>query len=206
MTCSYRVLGELAPESQWSDESTYLDRAAIDWYGTPRINRWELDQFPLAVYFERVPSWPRVRMQAAESRVLEAFGFWDDAIAPGLPSFRVVESLREANLVVRWTPVALEENADLRGSAQSMIDSSLHVRQTEIWLLEQYVEEDTPRILQQVGAHELGHALGLRGHSPSTDDLMYPSLEGAPRPSARDRATLRGLYLCRSKTPWVDEP
>ena len=49
--------------------------------------------------------------------------------------------------------------------------------------------------IHQVMLHEMGHALGLAGHSPSDQDIM-----GAPpRPevsglSSRDRNTLKALY------------
>ena len=42
--------------------------------------------------------------------------------------------------------------------------------------------------------HEMGHALGLGGHSPDPSDVMYKSVGAATEPSARDRETLRLLY------------
>ena len=42
----------------------------------------------------------------------------------------------------------------------------------------------------QLAAHELGHVLGIGGHSPDAEDLMY-SLALAPRVSPGDAATLR---------------
>ena len=46
--------------------------------------------------------------------------------------------------------------------------------------------------LDALVAHELGHAVGIGGHSPETSDVMYtrPSVRS---PSDRDRATLRNL-------------
>jgi len=44
--------------------------------------------------------------------------------------------------------------------------------------------------------HEMGHPLGLAGHSPSTADIMYRSTydSKAEGLSEADRATLRALY------------
>jgi predicted Zn-dependent protease len=49
--------------------------------------------------------------------------------------------------------------------------------------------------LRGTARHELGHALGLWGHSTNPEDVMYPAQTGRNGPlSARDLATLRRLY------------
>ena len=44
--------------------------------------------------------------------------------------------------------------------------------------------------------HEMGHALGLGGHSPERADIMYPRVRRSAEEglSRRDRNTLRALY------------
>jgi hypothetical protein len=55
-------------------------------------------------------------------------------------------------------------------------------------------EELRPRLLRNVVAHELGHAVGLMGHSPQRCDLMNALTDECSRLSQRDINTLRKLY------------
>jgi hypothetical protein len=51
-------------------------------------------------------------------------------------------------------------------------------------------------LMQNMAAKEFGHALGLKGSSPTEGDLLYPALrsDAAQMPTSRDLATLRELY------------
>lgn len=55
--------------------------------------------------------------------------------------------------------------------------------------------------LQNIVTHELGHALGMLGHSPNQTDIMYPVTDEHSRLSQRDINTVIKLYNQKCELP-----
>jgi hypothetical protein len=100
---------------------------------------------------------------------------WSDASGSGLTSFVFagipVGLPHGPKYVVQ--PQVIEVNLDL-----------IYARPDEVRL----------RLLRNVVAHELGHAVGLMGHSPQRSDLMNALTDECSRISRRDINTLQKLY------------
>jgi len=66
-----------------------------------------------------------------------------------------------------------------------------------------------PAIVHRLVVHELGHALGMRGHSPSPGDVMYAELSSARRRdelSIQDVNSFVALYSVPNGAHFVDAP
>jgi predicted Zn-dependent protease len=62
---------------------------------------------------------------------------------------------------------------------------------------------DVANCLRVITAHEIGHTLGIFGHSERPEDLMYPQ-PSVRLPSSRDRSTVQTLYhLPTDILPWI---
>jgi len=123
---------------------------------------------------------------------------WTDAAGPGVPSFVFVDSPGEADIPIVW-------EAKPSGDwyiAHCVYDVNLIQRRfgvARILVTTRYGGRDSVPLQQlyETVLHEMGHALGLAGHSPNEADIMYYRGTWASKTdglSEGDRATLRALY------------
>lgn len=68
-------------------------------------------------------------------------------------------------------------------------------------LIEQKNREIRYQVLENVVTHELGHALGILGHSPNKQDMMYPLTDEHSRLSSRDINTITRIYNEKADIP-----
>ena len=159
--------------------------------------RWPVRRMPLKVHLEPPPPSMASDPEAVYDAVRDGVTDWTDVAGPGLPSFVFVEDPADADIPIVWEPepggdwyiahCVYEINPSRRvfGVARILV--------TTRW---RRGEEPSLDLYYSVMLHEMGHAIGLTGHSPNARDIM--SGHGV-RPdrveiTARDRETLRKLY------------
>ena len=120
---------------------------------------------------------------------------WTDVAAPGVPSFTFVDERSQADIPVVWAPGS--EGWWVAFAAYDLTADSKIFRVNRILVAARYPDGTQARMddLYLTMLHEVGHALGLLGHSPEPGDVMYE--KGSWESSGltlRDRNTLRLLY------------
>jgi hypothetical protein len=160
------------------------------------LRRWR--RLPVRVYFDNGGAFSPARREAA----LDGFDEWAEATGGDI-GWREVDDERDADVVVRFSPLPY-----LPPGRGTVGRTGVSVRRG--YLNKARMELATGGVrslpeLTEVAAHEWGHALGIDGHSPDPDDLMYavttrvitndPDYR-APvrRPTSRDVATIRRAY------------
>jgi predicted Zn-dependent protease len=159
--------------------------------------RWSKKKMPLRVHLPAPPTGlfqdPLAIFDSVRDGVLD----WTDAGGPGVPSFVFVEDADEAEIPILW---AKEPDGDwyiafcawdIQPLARRFGVSHLLV--TGRW--GDSHEADLHDVYATV-LHEMGHALGIGGHSPDRGDIMYSLISRTATSglSERDRATLAVLY------------
>jgi predicted Zn-dependent protease len=194
--------------------------------------RWADAQMPIRVHVvepsldvglqnEFHPIAPARFVAAAE----EALEVWAEALE-GAVAFERVDTPEDAMLqiVLRGTRAPRPAPGVMRlGRAEGLVDACraygwdadaerLRVR-FSLPELEIHLADDTgllpPTIVRRLVIHELGHALGMRGHSPSPGDVMYAELADAPgrdELSLQDVNSFLALYRLPNGTHFVDAP
>ncbi len=161
---------------------------------------WNNSKMPLRVYIDNGATVPGVEPQYQEI-ICQAFSDWRNA-ASGKVSFIFISAKSGADIVVHWSNDRSNISSSIEGGNTVLdvdaLSSITSIRSAKITLVPPAIATGTGNLEIRLAAlHEIGHALGLDGHSPNPADVMYAfagSIKTIPQLSERDRNTLQKLY------------
>lgn len=176
------------------------------------VRRWPLHKMPLSIYISngRDEAGHPVNGFREEYNyiLLSAIDDWMKASSYKL-SYRLVRDPKEAVLACTWTadPAFLHEQGNKveQGVAQVFAetnagqDGTKQILSANVRILVLNRDSGQPLTsddMKKTCLHEIGHALGMVGHSPSNKDVMFYSNSSAvwPALTKRDKATILRIY------------
>lgn len=169
-------------------------------------------QFPVSIYIEPPDSmeqgdsseWQRQRSHEWFTAVVAAVTEWQTYLP-----LEQIDQAEAADIVIwRRTPPLRRQNQEFRArAAETRYEIFVNHEATPPILAHQFTillsPNQTLSYTQATARHELGHALGIWGHSPvETDALYYAQVRNPPSISVRDVNTLKRVYEQPTRLGW----
>ncbi|MBY0405147.1 MAG: tetratricopeptide repeat protein [Cyanobacteria bacterium] len=163
--------------------------------------RWSTKALPLKLYIETAPPNIRNFEQSFIAQVQRAMEAWNKALGSQL-LYTLVDSPSKGDIRVSWV-----NNIDKRGfttesgttytagvTLPNISNDRLQYMDVRLGTFDIREKPQSADDIYVLALHELGHALGLRGHSPDIKDIMFAQNQNVRALSQRDINTIRLLY------------
>jgi len=171
--------------------------------------RWDDKDIPIKIF---IANGAGVRgYQKAFGRVLqESLAAWEEA-SEGKIKFEQVTAPNQALITFKWSnnPRELASPVESGEANPSYCGNALHSVRVIVLTANFNGEGLSEQAVKFLCIHELGHALGIEGHSLSPKDIMFSMLPynfENLKLSARDGKTLRKLYSTAIVAPPDEHP
>lgn len=136
--------------------------------------------------------------ESNKSHILKnAFKTWDSAMRNNM-NFVFVNNQNEADIWAGYIDKLDGNKAGITKSSHITIQGKIYMHKAQV-----YISKTNPvgfnhndAELLKITLHEIGHAIGILGHSSSINDIMYPTTASTKNtsPSLRDIDTVNKLY------------
>lgn len=172
------------------------------------VYRWPISKLPLKVFIADGHGADGFNPEFRRDLV-QALDLWMTAAANRL-SYQLVPTPEHADMVCDWTSNPAEVSdagtASERGIAEVVASEDNVIQRARVRIftksfLNGNLSSDE---MKKACLHEIGHALGLQGHSTNNHDVMFFTVDTAtvwPILSKRDKATIYRLYENYPKIP-----
>lgn len=164
--------------SKWRNQilsnigENYIEQTPSD----GKILRWDADKFPLKVCIKNNSA---TAPQYYQDTIQQAFLQWQK-MTKNFITFKFSEDEKQANIIV-----SINSSADMKKCKQEDCKYTVayatpdiegnFLKKTDIFFYDSnnLGKPFTKREIYNTALHEIGHALGIMGHSPSRNDVMY---------------------------------
>jgi hypothetical protein len=166
------------------------------------FGRWHKEDIPLKVYVRKNIQIPEFYNQFVGG-LRDSFDQWCAATG-GAVSYKFVSGADSANIVCDYTDhrelVSSQHELGIDGNTEMLSKQDNSPGPTNIVVLVKNIPGAPAfrnrSLVTLCCLHEVGHALGMHGHSPNSHDVMFPAvtLNGEAKLSERDNKTIRRIY------------
>lgn len=177
------------------------------------IMRWDIKSFPLSVYFKNLESVP----DYYKDSINKAMNQWEKRT--GFIKFKAVQEEKDAQIYVEFRDIDVSSCPSLKECKYTVAYTEPVVGSDNILKRYNFIFHRTNPLGEKYSSieiynttlHELGHALGIMGHSDNPNDVMYANNEKATDIYAKYRSDsqyismrdLRTIALLYSLAPTI---
>jgi len=173
-------------------------------YVSSLVGLYHWDHLPALVYFNHPSNFSDMYPLGSYLTSQAAFR-WNKS---GQTEFvNIVSSSEYADIVVNFVPIADLDDGLLGDTVRTHVGNQMVGATVRVALTTSDLSLLPNEIISSVIAHEIGHGLGVHGHSPYDEDLMYFEVNESQtgHPTTRDFNTLKYAYPSHFSQLFTDD-